>query len=91
MEFENMNINEVEEAVDALEEVAPKKTFKLSSGGKGLIIGALATAGLVGLIAVVKKVRGKKAAEQEEDVCDESEDVDNDPYDYPDDADVEDK
>lgn len=91
MEFENMNINDVEEVVDVLEEVAPEKTFKLSPGGKGLIVGALATAGLIGLIAVVKKVRSKKAAEQEDDVCDESEDVDNYPYDYPEDSDVEDK
>lgn len=93
MEFENMNINEVEEVANVLEEVVPEKTFKLSAGCKGLIVGTLVTAGLVGLVAVVKKVRGKKAAEQEEEeVCDNSEeDVCDDPYDYPEDSDVEDK
>lgn len=94
--FENMNINDVEEAVnvleDVVEEVAPNKTFKLGAGAKGAIIGTIAAAGLIGLIALVKKKRSKKAAEQEEDVCDETEEgVDNDPYDYPDDMDVEDK
>lgn len=93
MEFENMDIKEVEEVMDVIEDVAPKKNFKLGAGTKGAIVGILATAGLFGLVAVVKKACKKKASEQEEIECDETEDERYcyDPEYNPEDSDVEDE
>lgn len=93
MEFENMDIKEVEEVMDVIEDVAPKKNFKLGAGTKGAIVGILATVGLFSLVVMVKKVGKKKAAEQEETECDETEDesYDYDPEYNPEDSDVEDE
>lgn len=64
MEFENMNINEVEEIADVIEDVVPKKSFKLTAG-TGVLVGAIATAAVLGVVTLVKKVRAKKAGNQE--------------------------
>ena len=64
MEFENMNINEVEEIADVIEDIVPKKSFKLTAG-TGVLIGAIATAAVVGVVGLVKKVRAKKACNHE--------------------------
>ena len=81
MEFENMNIENVEEVTDVIEEIVPKKGFKLNAGA-GLAIGALGTAAVLGLVALVKKARAKKAAKdvEVEEECDEYGD-DYDDYD----------
>jgi hypothetical protein len=84
MEFENMDINNVEEVVDVIEEVVPKKGFEIPKLGKGIIIGALATATVVAAVNFVKKVRAKKAVEVEELVDNDEDCINEDEYDYSD-------
>ena len=72
MEFENVEmIENVDEVMDAIEEAIPEKGFKLGVG-EGVLIAALATAAVVGVVALVKKVCANKA-KQEELVGEESE------------------
>lgn len=86
MELENMNINNVEEVADVIEEVVPKKGFKLTAG-TGAIIGAVVTAAVIGVVGLVKKVRANKAAKEETE--DDNNEYEDDYAEY--DADVEDK
>lgn len=90
MEFENVSIDNVEEVVDVIEEVVPKKGIKISDLGKGAIIGTIATAAIIATVKLVKKVRAKKAAEKEEPEIevDDEECYDENECDY---ADVEGK
>lgn len=89
MNIENIDIADVEEATAVIEEVVPKKGFKLPTAGKYFVAGAIATAAVTAVVALVKKKRTKKVEEQEE----LADDVDADSYDCDDsvDSDVEDE
>lgn len=68
-------IENVDEAMEVIDEVIPKKGFKLSNTGKGMLIGTIVAAAVAAVVAVVNKACANKA-EQEETEGEEPDDSD---------------
>lgn len=75
MNVENVEmIENVDEAMEVIDGVIPKKGFKLSNTGKWVLGGTIAAAVVTAVVAVVKTVCANKA-KQEETEGEESDDT----------------